>query len=257
MLDDQERGPRVVEESSDGVVHLHDTVRVEVRARLVEHQRTRPHREDPRERQPLPLTAGQPRGGAVERQVEPDDVERVPDPEPGLAALDTEVLTPERHVVADPGHHGVGLGVLHDEADPPADGAGCSAVDEHAAADLGGGVVSGVGLVGQDRGDGTEERGLARAGGPDDRDALSGLHDQVDTADGPGVAIGVAPTPVPELDPGGVSVRHAHAAEDGRRFACSRPTANEDNTPVRASARTISQEPMPAMTAPVIAPQTM
>ena len=247
VLDDQERGPGVVEEGSDGVVHLHDTVRVEVRARLVEHQRTRPHREDTRERQPLSLTAGQPRGGAVERQVESDDVERMAHPEPDVAALDTQVLAPEGHVVADPGHHGVGLGILHDEADPPADGHGCDSVDEDRPLDCCCRVVRIVRIIGEHTCRGAEERRLPGTGRPDDGDALTGFDDQVDAADGPGAPLGIAPAPAGEGDPSGDG---RHAAEARGRRPCSRPAAKDDSTPVRARARTSSQDPRPEMTTP-------
>ncbi len=265
VLHDEHRRAGVVEQRPDGVVDLDDSGRVEVRARFVEHERSRTHREHPGERQSLPLPAGEHRGGPVERQVQPDDVEGGPHALPDLRSWDPGVLAAERDVVAHAGHHGVGLGVLHDEPDATADLPGGDAVDEQRAGDGGGGVVGGVGFVGQHGRDRPEERGLARTGRTDDGDAFAGLHRQVDAADRPGRAPGVPPPPVPEDDPSGSSgstsssARHAHAAGEVRACctACSRPTANADSTPVLASARTMSHDPAPAITAPEIVAEMM
>src|SRR5450759_1786241 len=94
VLDDDERGRPVGDETRDRVPYLVDTDRVEVRRRFVEQEQAGPHRERAREREPLPLPAGEPLGAVVEGEVEADVSQGCTDSGPDLISRDGQVLQP-------------------------------------------------------------------------------------------------------------------------------------------------------------------
>ncbi len=121
-----------VEERPDGVVHLPDAVRVEVRARLVEHEGS-PGRHREHCRRAPDAAAARRRAGSWERSsgrsrptTSRASRTAAPRSRPG-AHPRSRSRTPRRRRCAT---SRVGLGVLHDEADAPADRAGVGSVDE-------------------------------------------------------------------------------------------------------------------------------
>ncbi len=113
VLHDHQRGAGLVQAAAHGVADLQDARGVEVGGRLVEQQQPWPHREDPGERQPLLLSAGEGRRRVVQRQpAQPDVVERLAHARPDLRRRDGEVLRPEGDVVAEAGKHHLRFRVL-------------------------------------------------------------------------------------------------------------------------------------------------
>ena len=112
------------------LAYLDDALRVEVRRGFVEDQQSGSHRERPGEREPLLLSTGERLGRTIERNVEPDSVERGADALPDLVAGDAEVLASERDIVPDPSQDHLRVGVLHHQSRAPARGRGGLPVDE-------------------------------------------------------------------------------------------------------------------------------
>ena len=91
--------------------------RVEVRGRLVEHEKPRPHRQHRRDADPLLLAARQVEDGVVAEAVEADHMQRL-----GLSLQDlgrgsAEVFQTEADLVAHPRADDLRVGVLEHHAD--------------------------------------------------------------------------------------------------------------------------------------------
>ena len=118
MLDqDQGRRPCV----ADGGEPIEECVgagRVEVGGRLVQHDHPGEWREDPGQRQPLLLAAGEAPRPTPSEAAETDLVERVGDPRAHAVDGPAPVLEPERDVVLDPLHDELRGRVLEHQARP-------------------------------------------------------------------------------------------------------------------------------------------
>src|SRR5664279_6455447 len=109
MLDDHKGGVSTVKNSAYRVPNVVDSFTVQIRGRLIEQQKARPHCEHAGEGEPLLLSAGQPHGRVVKRHVETDRVERLPNPAPNLVPSDAKIFAAKRDVVADPRKDDLGL----------------------------------------------------------------------------------------------------------------------------------------------------
>ncbi|GIU56530.1 hypothetical protein NicSoilC12_22790 [Arthrobacter sp. NicSoilC12] len=216
MLHDHQRGACLVQAAAHGVADLQDARGVEVGGRLVEQQQPWPHGEDPGEREPLLLSAGEGRRRVVQRQLsQPDVVEGLAHARPDLRRRDGEVLRPEGDVVAEAGEHHLRFRVLLHQPGAAALRPWRGAVDQEAP-----GLVSIFGVAGvagpasrasravaQHAGQGVEQRRLAGAGGPQQEHALPRPDVQVKAADrGPGPS-GVPPAPAAGRDGGRTDAR--------------------------------------------------
>ena len=107
---------------------------IEVRRRLVEQDEARAHREHAGQRESLPLPARE-RGGRRDRAAGRGRPRRAPRATRGQISSrgDAEVLESERHVVAEPRHHHLRVGILQHEAGAAARRGGRPAVDEQLA----------------------------------------------------------------------------------------------------------------------------
>ena len=212
VLHDHQGGAGLVQAAAHGIADLQDARGVEVGGRLVEQQQPRPHREDPGERQPLLLSAGEGRRRVVQRQpAQPDVVERLVHARPDLRRRDGKVLRPEGDVVAEAGKHHLRFRVLLHKPGAAALRPRRGTVDQQAS-----GLVRVFGVVGvagvagwprravaQHTGQGMEQRRFAGAGGAQQEHALPGPDVQVQAADrGPGPS-GVPPAPAAGGDGGG------------------------------------------------------
>ncbi len=197
MLDhDQRRGVRV-EERPDRRDHLADTLRVEIGRGLVQEQDAWAHRQRAGQGEPLLLAAGERLGGAIQRHVEPDGVQRRPHARPDLRPRDAEVLAPEGDVVADPGEHDLRIRVLQHQPRPAARRRGRLAVDEERA--LGLALV----VAAEHTRESVEERRLARSRRAEQQHPLPGFDAEGQVAQRPGAPAGVPPAPAARLDRGG------------------------------------------------------
>ena len=134
VLDEDERGPAVGQRCADGVADEGRAGGVEVGRRLVEQQQARAAGDRAGQREPLLFAAGERGGRPVAR------VRRGP-PRPAAASTAGQislgryaaVLQSKCDIVADPGHHELGLRVLEDDADLFAGRPGVDTVDgDHA-----------------------------------------------------------------------------------------------------------------------------
>ena len=209
MLHDHQGGAGLVQAAAHGIADLQDAGGVEVGGRLVEQQQPRPHREDPGERQPLLLSAGEGRRRVVQRQpAQPDVVERLAHARPDLCRGDGEVLRPEGDVVAEAGKHHLGFRVLLHKPGAAALRPRRGTVDQQASGlvrvfGVAGRRLAGAGrAVAQHAGQGVEQRRFAGAGGAQQKHALPRPDVQVKAADrGPGPS-GMPPAPAAGRDGG-------------------------------------------------------
>ena len=181
MLGDQDGGPEVGVEPGDRGEHVVGPLRVELRRRLVEHERGRRGGERARDRRPLPLAAGQRRGGAVAQVRDAERVEHLLDPAAHRRLGQREVLEHERDVGLDVVDDELRLGVLVDEPDDVGELA--RLVGTRAAAE-GDDVATEApaGRVRHEAVGGAQQRALARPRRADDEEHLAGRDLEVDVA---------------------------------------------------------------------------
>ena len=261
VFDDDERQPAVGDERGDGRGDLAHAGGVELSRGLVEQEGRGAHREHAREGETLLLPAREPSGVGVGERREPDGVERARHAREDLVDRLAEVLGPEGHVVAGAREHELRIRILQQQADPPATRADLEAVDGQLSL-----LLALVGPAEHAR-PCLQQRRLATAGGAEQQHALTRLDAHVERIEHGGRAPGGSPAPAlgPEggrasrgHEPDRASSAEAEAAADAAatgslavdRAASSRPAAKRANAPVRASPRTSSQLPSPAMTAP-------
>ena len=176
--------------------HLRAARRVQHRRRLVEHEHTARHGQDPRERRPLLLATGeQVRLAHPElRQAEP--VQHLVDPAQDLLRRPRQVLEAERDVVL----HALGdelvLGVLEEDADL-APGGEAAAVGQQVVP-----AGDGHGRPGRllQPAEQARQRGLAGPVGADDGDELARHHGQVDPGEGVEGSAGIAVRELADLE---------------------------------------------------------
>ncbi len=237
VFDHHERRRVPVEHPDDGVAHVDDALRVEVGRGFVEQQQPRLHGKDRGERETLFLSAGQCGGGAVERHVQPDVVERAVDAFPDVSARNREVLRSERHLITNPRKDDLRIRILQHQPGTAALGSRTAAVEQECT------LLLALVVVPQHPGQGGKERGLAGTGGTEEQDPLTGLDNEVDPPHREPGAARVPPPPVRGGDGNGCCRVLGHTS-------AVRPAAKEESTPVLASPRMASQESSPAITTP-------
>jgi hypothetical protein len=201
VLDDQRGRARFPQDASHGIPDLDDTGGVEVRRGLVEQQQPRTHRERAGEREPLLLPARELGGRMRERHGESDGLEGGRHAFPDLPARNPEVLAAECHVVADPCHDGLRLGVLQHQPGPAARRARRDPVDGQLA-----GVLALVVAAEYSR-ERVQQGRLARARRSEQQHPFPRFDDQVELAQRPGAPPGVPPAPAARPHRGGCDAR--------------------------------------------------
>ena len=172
VLDQHDRAVTRRDEVLEGGVDLFDTLRVEVRRRLVEHEQGGTHRKGARDREALPATAGQSIGVLVTALPQPHAAQGVLAAREDLVHRHPEVLRGERDLVEECPGHELGIGVLKDHSDVRReDGDGgllrVEAGDLHRAGERCGNRVRNEPVEGEG------QRGLARAARPQEEDDLA------------------------------------------------------------------------------------
>ena len=266
MFHHHQGGAGLVQAAAHGIADLQHAGRVQVGGRLVQEDQAGPHRQDAGQRKALFLPAREGRRRVVERKVaagtatgttpQPDVVERFMDPLPDLFPRHAKVLGAERDVVAQPGKHHLGFGVLLHESGTAPLGLRRNAVHQQRA-----GLVGVVTFLAQHARQGMQERRLARARGAKQQHTLAWTDVQVQGVDGLRGAASVPPAPALRGNGGGshhsrgAGIRTGHQEKTGSEAALR--DANALRTPVLARPRVAIQDRAPAMTAPEIVQNTM
>jgi hypothetical protein len=195
VLDDDQRRAEPVDRLPDHGPDLRGGVWIQVGGRLIEQEEAGREGQGRRERQPLLLAAGKRVGRAVAAVWEVDGRQRGVDPPPDGVGRNASVLEAKGDLVAGAGHHDLRLGILEEEPAPISGKAWLESVDEQRPLRLDRRRIV-------EPGDGGQERRLAGAGWAEEKDALARLDDQVDLAEGPRTAPGLADPPSARDDRG-------------------------------------------------------
>lgn len=168
---EQDGGPPLLQ-AVQGREHLVDARGVEPGGRLVEEQEAGPHRDRPGDGDALALPEGQLVGRALGQLAQAEHLERLVDPGPDLILGEAEVERSEGDVTGHVGREELVVGVLEDELHLLTMGrqAG-SAVPQGIRAD-----TNLAGVRSQRTGEHPEERRLAGAVGPEERQPRPGSH---------------------------------------------------------------------------------
>ena len=252
VLDDDQRGPALGTQLHDRIPYGRGVLVIEHRGRLVQQEHQRLEHQRAGEREALQLTAGERPRGVTDRVRERDGLERRPHPDGHLRLRHSQVLQAERDVAADPvGDNGSGR-ILKQQADGAGPRLRRLPAHRHRA-----GQVPHVGGQ-QQPGQGTQQRGLARAARTGKEHPLAGLDAQVEAGEDGRTPTGGAPGQVADLHRGAAQdrTRHRRGAQLADRSASSWPGGSARIAPVRASARTRSRPPSPATTTPETAKLT-
>ena len=169
-----------------GIADLGRRGGIDIGRRFVEDDDLRGHRMDPGQSQPLLLPTGQGSTRMLRGQIESHRVQGLGDLRLDGLGRESEVLHPERHIITDAGEDHLRIGILEDQPGAASARIRFLTADE----EFTGGLTR---FLGQDTGDGVEERRFARSGGAEQQHLLSGRDLQVERTDRRRVTVGVRP----------------------------------------------------------------
>ena len=174
VLDDDERRAGGLGGADGGVAQDGHSLGVDVGGGLVQADHPGAHRQHAGQRKALLLPAGELGGRVVQRHVQPHQVEGAADALPDFVAGHAEVLGAEGDVVADAGGDHLAVGILQHQADDAADLGRVISTDAQRTEGFA------VLVIAEHPGDGGQQRRLARAGRPEQKELFTLLDVDVD-----------------------------------------------------------------------------